>query len=80
MCSVLQRREPPEVLVGDLAAGGTQPRDRVIEAFSVPEHERVDRETQRAELVFLGPRGRAGAAGLRSPSRSREKSRCVTGT
>ena len=56
---VLQRREPPEGLVGDHVAGDTQLGDRVVKAFSVPEHERVARETQRAEPVFL-----ASAVGL----------------
>jgi hypothetical protein len=38
---VLQRRQPPEVLVGDLMAGHSQPLDGVVEVLGVPEHERV---------------------------------------
>jgi hypothetical protein len=34
-------------------AGDTQLGDRVVEVLSVPEHKRVEREAERAELVFL---------------------------
>jgi hypothetical protein len=50
---VLQRREPLEVIVGDLVPGGMQLGDRVVEVLGVPEHERVEREAERAELIFL---------------------------
>jgi hypothetical protein len=33
--------------------GGTQLGDRVVEVLGVPEHERVEREAERAELIFL---------------------------
>ena len=50
---VLERREPPEVLVGDVVPGVAQLGDGVVEVLGVPEHERVEREAERAELVFL---------------------------
>ena len=50
---VLQRREAPEVFVGDLVAGGSEVCDRVAEVLGIPQHERVEREPERAELVFL---------------------------
>jgi hypothetical protein len=50
---VLQRREAREVLIGDLVAGGAELGDGVVEVLGVPEHERVEREAERAELVFL---------------------------
>ena len=49
---VLERREALEVLVGDLVAGNSEVDDRVVEVLGVPEHERVEREAERAELVF----------------------------
>ena len=42
-----------EVFVGDVVAGGSEVDDRVVEVLGVPEHERVEREAERAELVFL---------------------------
>jgi hypothetical protein len=39
--------------VGDLVPGGTQLGDSVVEVLGIPEHERVEREAERAELVFL---------------------------
>jgi hypothetical protein len=50
---VLERGEALEVFVGDLVAGGSEVCDRVVEVLGVPEHERVEREAERAELVFL---------------------------
>lgn len=50
---VLQRREVREVLIGDLVAGGAELGDGVVEVLGVSEHERVEREAERAELVFL---------------------------
>ena len=41
-----------EVFVGDLVAGGSEVCDRVVEVSGVPEHERVEGEAERAELVF----------------------------
>jgi hypothetical protein len=34
-------------------AGGAQLGDGVVEVLGVPDHERVERESERAELVFL---------------------------
>lgn len=53
MCSCCSGESTPEVLVGDLVAGGAQLGDGVVEVLGVPEHERVEREAERAELVFL---------------------------
>jgi hypothetical protein len=48
----LQRREAGEVLVVDLAATGAEV-DGVVHVLGVPEHEHVERESERGELVFL---------------------------
>ena len=53
---VLERREALEVFVGDLETGGSEICDRVVKALGVPEHERVEREAERAQLVFLPSR------------------------
>lgn len=50
---VLQRREPREMLVGELAAVVAEVADRVVHVLRVPEHEDVEREPERGELVFL---------------------------
>ena len=50
---VLERGEALEVLVSDLLAGGSGVDDRVVEVLGVPEHERVECEAERPELVFL---------------------------
>jgi len=50
---VLQRREAFEVFVGDLVAGGSEVGDGIVHVLGVPDHEGVEREAERAELVFL---------------------------
>ena len=50
---VLERREALQIFVADLVAGGSEVCDRVIEVLGVPQHERVEREAERAELIFL---------------------------
>jgi hypothetical protein len=50
---VLERGEALEVFVGDLVAGGSEVCDRVVEVLGVPEHERIECEAERADLVFL---------------------------
>ena len=50
---VLEWRDALEVFVGDCVAGCSEVDDRVVEVLGVPEHERVEREAERAELVFL---------------------------
>jgi len=50
---VLQRGEPREVLFADLEAVAAEVADRVVHVLGVPEHEHVERESERGELVFL---------------------------
>ncbi len=50
---VLQRGEPREVLVADFAAVAAEVADRVVHVLGVSEHEYVERESERGELVFL---------------------------
>ena len=52
-CSYLQRREPCQVLVADLAAVGADVAYGVVHVLGVPEREHVEREAERGELVFL---------------------------
>jgi hypothetical protein len=49
---VLERREALEIFFGNVVAGGSEVCDRVVEVLGIPEHERVEREAERAELVF----------------------------
>lgn len=49
---VLQR-ESRKVLVVDLATTAAEVVDGVVQVLGVPEHEDVERESERRELVFL---------------------------
>ncbi|MEA2232349.1 MAG: hypothetical protein QOD83_2165 [Solirubrobacteraceae bacterium] len=49
----LERGEAGEVLVVDLAAAAAEVVDGVVHVLGVPEHEDVEREAERGELVFL---------------------------
>ena len=48
-----QRGEPLQVVLGQLVAGGAEAIDGVVDVLGVPEDEGVEREAERAELVFL---------------------------
>ena len=50
---VLERGEPGEMLVEDLAAAGAEVVDGVVHVLGVPEDEDVEGEAERGELVFL---------------------------
>ena len=50
---VLQRREPPQILVRDLVARRAEVGDGVVEVLGVSEDERVECKAEGAELVFL---------------------------
>lgn len=50
---VLQRGEPREVLVADLAGTVAEVVDGVVHVLGVSEHEHVERESERGELILL---------------------------
>jgi hypothetical protein len=50
---VLERGEAGEVVVVDLAATGAEVGDGVVHVLGVPEHEDVQGESERGELIFL---------------------------
>jgi hypothetical protein len=53
-----------KVFVGDLVAGGEEVSDGVVHLLSAPDHENVECEPERAEMVSLAFAVGAGVARL----------------
>ncbi len=51
--AVDERRKPSDVVIFDPPAAGTHLIQRCLRVARVPEHDRVDDEAERAELVLL---------------------------